>query len=101
MEEPPPPRPFHDVPPPFTLRWPKCQQNNHGMDHQDVHSGCFSTDPAKVYLILGLGLSENEEENGMSKEPAEKSGWRDREERGILTQLYTSSPSLLWRTRLM
>lgn len=40
----------------FTLRRSKRQQNNHGVDDQDVHRGRFSTGPTEEHLILGFGL---------------------------------------------
>lgn len=42
----------------LTLRGSQRQQNDHRMDHKDVHSGCFPTSPAKEHLILGLRLQE-------------------------------------------
>lgn len=65
------------------------------MDHQDVHGGRLPTGPAKEDLVLRLRLRGEEGVKGRGL------GWGGVRGGGParLTQLYTSSPSLLLRMR--
>lgn len=42
-----------------TFRRPQSQQDNHGVDHQNVHGGHLPSSPTQKNLILGLWLQRN------------------------------------------
>ena len=42
-----------------TFGWSQGQQDDHGVDHQDVHGGGLPCSPAQEHLVLGLGLENN------------------------------------------
>lgn len=84
---------------PLTTGRSQRQENDHGVDHQNVHGGCLPAGPAKEDLVLGLGLQEKGE-GGWAAPRRRRTGKEpDRGAAAGLTQLYTSSPSLLLRMR--
>lgn len=81
----------------LTTGRPQRQEDDHGVHHQDVHRGCLPAAPAKEHLVLGLRLQETRKVAGRT---GGAPGARGGDGTTSLTQLYTSSPSLLLRIRL-
>lgn len=85
----------------LTTGRPQRQQDDHGVDHQDVHGGRLPTGPAKENLVLGLRLQgERGWREGLGHRLRGQDGFCGQDWEACLTQLYTSSPSLLLRMRL-